>query len=97
MISASIMSLLLGALLSQKFSVLIMIPATVIVTLVSVGAGIAHADVSWDLMKAAAVAATCLQCGYFAGLGIWHVLTVAPSERPEATPASETSTHPTVR
>ena len=74
MILGSMISFLFGAALAQRFNVLVLVPAMAFVMVVSVGAGITHLQVAWEIVKMAAIAAICLQCGYFAGILIRHFL-----------------------
>src|SRR5579871_5306891 len=79
MISASI-SFLLGAVLGLRFNVLVLIPAMVIGMVLAIGAGTTHPQAVWGIIKMAAAAAICLQCGYFAGIFVRHFLS---AERPQ--------------
>ena len=79
MISASTISFLFGAALGQRFHVLVLLPAMVIVVALSVGVGIERPQ-AWEIAKSAAIAALFLQSGYFAGLILRHFLSGAPQE-----------------
>jgi hypothetical protein len=78
MISLSLISFLFGAALGQRFKVLALVPAMAIIIMLSIGAGLTHAQKPWWIVLMAVAASTCLQFGYFAGIGIRHVL-AAPS------------------
>jgi len=96
MIATSMISFLFGAVLGQRLTVLVLIPAIVIVMVLAVGAAITHPHASWWIIAMAAAAAVCLQCGYFAGIFIRHFLAATPSqESPLA--GAETSTRHAVR
>ncbi len=67
MIAASIISFLFGAILGQRFSVLVLVPAIAIVLALSILAGLTHPHAAWWIIQTAATGAICLQCGYFVG------------------------------
>jgi len=71
--------LLIGAVLGQRFKVLVLIPA--MVPVLAVAAGSAHAGTVWQILGAAVVAATSLQIGYFVGVGIRHLIATARTSR----------------
>jgi membrane protein DedA with SNARE-associated domain len=81
MMMLAIVSLLTGALLAQRFKILILIPATVIVLLVAVGTGVVQAHTTWWIMLMAAAASTSMQVGYAIGISIRHVLDAPVAER----------------
>jgi hypothetical protein len=91
MIMLSMISFLVGAALGQRFNVVTLIPAMVVVLVLSVGAGITHAQPAWWVVLMAAIAATCLQCGYFAGIGIRHFMVAGPSRGASPLTPAETS------
>jgi hypothetical protein len=96
MIATSMISFLFGAVLGQRFTVLVLIPAMIIVMILAIGAAITHPQAAWWIIAMAAAAAVCLQCGYFAGIFIRHFLAATPSqESPLA--GAETSTRHAVR
>lgn len=77
MILLSMVSLLVGALLGQRFKVMVLFPATVIVLVIAVGIGVGHARMAWSIVLMAAAAATSMQIGYLIGIGVHHVLAAA--------------------
>jgi hypothetical protein len=89
MITISMISFLFGAALGQRFSVLVLIPAMTLVLVLAVGAGVTNAQAVWWVVLMAAIAAICLQLGYFAGIGVRHILLAAQSRASVA--AAETS------
>jgi len=96
MIATSIISFLFGAVLGQRFTVLVLIPGMMIVMVLATGAAITHPHAAWWIIAMAAAAAVCLQAGYFAGIFIRHFLAATPSqESPLA--GAETSTRHAVR
>jgi hypothetical protein len=97
MMILSIISLLVGALLGQRFKVMVLMPATAIVLVVAIGTGVTHAHTAWSIILMAAAAATSMQIGYLIGIGIHHVLAAALSSRssPLTSPTASTSAqHP---
>ena len=96
MISVLMLSFLFGAVLGQRFNVLVMLPATIVVLVLFAGAGIVRPLAAWDIVKAAGMAAILLQGGYFTGLILRHILSEAP-EPSTAAPSADTSTHHAAR
>jgi membrane protein DedA with SNARE-associated domain len=74
MLTLSIVSLLVGAGLGQHYRVLVLVPATAILLGVAVVTGAAQAQTAWSIVLMGVAAATCIQIGYFVGVGIHHVL-----------------------
>src|ERR1700674_24683 len=93
MITLSIVSLLVGAVLGQHFRVMVLIPATVALLVIAVATGITQAQTAWSIVLMVATSATGMQIGYFIGIGIRHVLAVAwPSgSSPLTSPTASTS------
>jgi hypothetical protein len=79
MISFSMISFLFGAALGQRFKVLVLVPAMAIVIMIALGAGVMQAQSAWWIVLMAVSASTCLQFGYFAGIGVRQFLAAAPS------------------
>jgi hypothetical protein len=70
MMTLTTVSLLLGVVLGQRFTVLILAPAMAIALVLAIGAGMARADtVLWIVLMAAATVIS-LQFGYLIGTGI---------------------------
>jgi hypothetical protein len=67
--------------LGQRFKMLVLAPASLLVLLLAVGTGLARADTLWGAGLLAAGLITCLQCGYLLGLGIRHVSVLARAKR----------------
>ena len=93
MITASMISFLFGAVLGQRFNVLVLVPAVAIVLVLSVGAGFAHPQAAWWIVRIAGAGAICLQCGYFAGIVTRHLLAADPPGGSSPLARAETSTH----
>jgi hypothetical protein len=93
----SMVSLLVGAVLGQRFKVMVLIPAIAIVLVLAAGTGVTHAHTAWSIVLMATTAATSMQIGYLIGIGIRHVLAAALSSRssPLTSPtASMSARHP---
>src|SRR5437899_1324367 len=71
-------SLLVGALLAQRFRIMFVIPATTVALAATVGIAVAQAQTVWWTILTAVAASTSVQIGYLIGLGIRHVLEAAP-------------------
>ena len=82
MLVLSTASFLIGAALAQRFNVIILIPAVVIVLTLAVGIGVTNASTAWSIVAIAAAATTCMQIGYFIGLSIRDVLAAASRPAP---------------
>jgi hypothetical protein len=90
-IALSTISFLFGAALGQRFKVVVLMPAMPIVLILAVGAGVTYAQTAWWIVLMAAAAATCLQFGYFAGIGIRHFMVAVPSRESSPLTSAETS------
>jgi hypothetical protein len=85
MTTFAIICLLVGAVLGQRFKVLILLPTITIALFFIILAGIAHAaTVGWTAMMAV-IAITGIQIGYFVGIGIRHVIVIGRAIRSPAT------------
>ena len=93
MITLSIVSFLVGAALGQRFKVVVLMPAMVIVPGIWIVTGIAHAQSAWAIILMVATAATCLQIGYFVGIGFRHVLSTRSSSLASPATAARHATH----
>jgi hypothetical protein len=79
MITLSMISLLVGAALGQRFKVMVLVPVIAIVLVVVVATGVLLVQTAWAIVLMAATAATCLQIGYFVGIAIHHLVSTASS------------------
>jgi hypothetical protein len=95
MMMLSMISFFVGAALGQRFKIMVLMPAILIVPGLSIVIGVTHAQSAWSIFLMAATAATSLQIGYLVGIGIPYVLTAAFSRRssPLASHAT-TARHP---
>jgi hypothetical protein len=72
----SIISLSVGALLAQRFKIIVLVPATFAVLVLAIGAGVAQASSAWLIVLTIAAASVSIQVGYFVGMLIQHGLSV---------------------
>ncbi len=92
MILLAMVSLLVGALLAQRFRVLVLVPATAIVLAVAIGTGVTPADTAWSVVLMTGIAVTSMQIGYLViGNGIRRVLAGVLSSRSSHLPSAPTS------
>jgi K+-transporting ATPase A subunit len=73
MIWFSIISLAVGALL-QRFKIIVLVPATLIVVVVAIGAGVVQTNGGWFTILTIAAASVSIQAGYLVGMLIQHGL-----------------------
>jgi hypothetical protein len=79
MVTLTIISLLVGTFLAQRFKVLVLAPVILLFTVIlAFGAGIARADAGWTVGLTATMTIVGLQIGYLLGIGIRHLIVVAP-------------------
>ena len=74
MIWLSILSLVVGAVLAQRFKIVVLVPAMFAVAVVAIGVGIAQAKTVWTDIMMICAASAAMQVGYFAGVLIRHAL-----------------------
>lgn len=72
MLVVAVTSLLIGAALGQRFTVMILLPGTVILLALSIATGVTHANTVWSIALTTAVAVTSMQIGYLIGIGVHH-------------------------
>jgi hypothetical protein len=78
----TLICLLVGAVLGQRFKVQVLITAMALA--VAAAAGLAHASTFWQILGAVLVATTCLQIGYLAGVGIRYLMAAVRMGRMQA-------------
>ena len=88
------MSFLLGALLGNKFRVLILIPALGAILLTVVAIGIAQADAVWAILITLAAAVSSLQIGYLGGAIMQYAFALPTTDHRRTQPLS---TEPAIR
>ena len=74
MIWLSIVSLSVGAVLAQRFRIIVLVPATLAVVVIAIGAGVAQANSAWLIVGMIAAASVSIQAGYLVGMLIQHGL-----------------------
>jgi hypothetical protein len=74
MILLAIVGLAAGALLAQRFKIIVLVPATLVVVLLATGAGLAQTQGVWLILSIIAVASVSIQIGYFVGILIHYGL-----------------------
>ena len=82
MLGVAIFSALTGAVLAQRFKIMILIPATASIIGATTVAGVVHADPFWWILLMAAAASAGTQLGYIFGLGIRHFFEAPLAQRP---------------
>jgi hypothetical protein len=93
MILLAIPSLLVGAVLAQRFKVMILLPATAMVLVLAAGTGLIQSyTVGWTMVLAAAGGAS-MHVGYLFGLGLRCLLEVRSMESPQPARANASARH----
>jgi hypothetical protein len=82
MILLVIISWLTGAVLAQRFKIMILIPAVAPVIGAATAMGVAQAHPVWWILVMAGAACASMQVGYFLGLSIRHFLEAPLAQRP---------------
>lgn len=91
MILLAVVSLLVGALLAQRFRVMVLIPATAIVLCIAFGTGVTHAHTAWSMISMVGAAAASMQVGYIIiGSAVRHLLSGVFSSRLSHIPSTST-------
>lgn len=93
MTTLTIVSFLTGAALGQRFKVMVLMPAMLVVPGIWIVTGIAHAQSAWAIAFMVATATTCLQIGYIVGIGVRHILSTRSSSLPSPATAARHATH----
>jgi CDP-diglyceride synthetase len=97
MIATSMISVLFGIVLSLRFNVVVLIPAFLMVSVLSLGALVTHPQAAWWILGLTVSAAICLQCGYFAGMFIRRFLLATPSPETSSLGGAQTPTRQAAR
>ena len=84
MLTAAIVSTLLGMALGLRFKVLVLAPVIVLTLLLAVGATIAHPSSAWTAGETAALVIAALQISYLFGIGMRHLTVLARAGRRRA-------------
>jgi len=89
MTTLTIVSFLMGVTLGQRFKVMVLMPAMLLVPGIWIVTGIAHAQSAWAIAFMVATAAACLQIGYIVGIGLRHILSTRSSSLPSPATAAK--------
>jgi hypothetical protein len=82
MILLATVGLVVGALLAQRFRVMVLFPATAVVLLGGIATGVAQAHTAWSFVLLAGTAVISMQIGYLVvGTAIRHVVAGALASR----------------
>ena len=93
MISLGILSLLVGAVLAQRFKVMILLPATVMVIVAAGGIGLTQSYTIGSTMLTVAAGGLSTQVGYLFGLGLRYLLEARSTENLQPARASASARH----
>ena len=93
MISLGILSLLVGAVLAQRFKVMVLLPATVMVIMAAAGIGLTQFCTIGSTMLIAAAGALSMHVGYLFGIGLRYLLETRSTESPQPVRASASARH----
>ena len=87
MLVLSTVSFFVGAVLAQRFKIMVLVPAVATVLTLAVGIGVTNALTAWSIVLTAAATATSMQIGYLIGISIHDVLAAASSSSAPSTSA----------
>ena len=88
MIFLAIPSLLVGAVLAQRFKVLVLLPSTAIVFMAAAIIGLMQSLAIGSTMLVAAAGSASMQAGYLFGLGLRYLLEARSTESSQSVGAS---------
>ena len=97
MLMLSLVLFLTGAVLGLRFKVLVLIPAITLAVMAILARDVIHGDGVALIAVTAALAATCLQMGYLAGIVTRHATTLVRVGHPHEIAARPRSTSAPVR
>jgi hypothetical protein len=92
-ISLGILSLLVGAVLAQRFKVMVLLPATVMVIMAAAGIGLTQFCTIGSTMLIATAGGLSMQVGYLFGIGLRYLLETRSTESPQPVRASASARH----
>jgi membrane protein DedA with SNARE-associated domain len=73
--------LIAGMVLGQRFKVLVLLPASGLAVVITIGAGIAAGETGWSIALLSAGNVFSLQIGYIAGIALRHSLIASRAAR----------------
>lgn len=88
MVFLAIPSLLVGAVLAQRFKVLVLLPSTAMVLLAAAAIGLTKSYTIGSTMLVAAAGCASMQAGYLFGLGLRYLLEMRSTETSQSLGAS---------
>jgi len=94
MILLAIVSALVGAVLAQRFKIMILIPVTPPLIGAAIAAGIVQGHPVSRILLMAGSACISIQVGYLVGLGLRHFLEAAPAQMPATLRPDAPTRHP---
>jgi hypothetical protein len=93
LILLAIASLLVGAVLAQRFKVLILLPATAAVLVAAAAIGLIQSHTIGSTMLIAAAGGASMHAGYMLGLGLRYLLEARSTESPRPVRAATSARH----
>jgi hypothetical protein len=81
MISAVLISLLVGMVFAQRCKVLVLLPTILLIVILTVALGLARAETRWIVSETAALVIVAVQIGYFLGIAARHFMLLARASR----------------
>jgi len=78
---ATFLGLLIGTILGQRFKVVVLAPAALLILLLAIDAAIVGTNPAWSVGARAAMALVGLQLGYLLGSGIRYLKVLARANR----------------
>jgi membrane protein DedA with SNARE-associated domain len=89
----TIVSLLAGGVLAQRFRVFVLIPGTMILLVAAVGTGIVQAQSTWWIILTTAAVSASMQVGYAVGVATRHILDSPAPARPQGSSSGAPARH----
>jgi hypothetical protein len=78
---SALVGLLLGMLLAQRFTVLILIPVMLVSIILLVSIGLGRGEQLWMVAAATTLTVIALQIGYLIGMAVHHLVVLARASR----------------
>ena len=97
MVTAAIISLLIGLVLAQRFKVLVLIPFMVLTLFLTLGTALVNPGATWAGAVTAMVVIVALQLGYLFGIGVRHLMVLTRVGRRHVSLARSLPPHPRAR
>jgi hypothetical protein len=81
MLTPTIISLLVGMVLAQRFKVLVLFPVIALALVFAGGAAMARPDATWSFIVTSLLTIVGLQAGYLFGIGVRHLMVLVRVSR----------------